>query len=113
VHCASEEALRIAFAHTWYYPRDVETMSFKLPAALRARLAQEARRRQVRQSTIIRESLERALARSRGVGRELTCADLAGDLVGSVAGPRDLSVNPSHLKRALTRRRAGRSNRPR
>jgi hypothetical protein len=91
----------------------METMSFKLPADLRARLAREARRRQVRQSTIIRESLERALGRSRVPARELTCADLAGDLIGSVAGPRDLSVNPSYLERALTRRRAGRTNRSR
>ncbi len=88
-------------------------MSFKLPPELRARLAQEAKRRQVRQSTIIRESLERALGRSSAPKRDLSCADLAGDLIGSIAGPRDLSVNRSYLKRALTQRRAGRSNRSR
>ena len=88
----------------------METLSFKLPPELRARLAQEAKRRQVRQSTIIRESLEKTLARARAPKREVTCADLAGDLVGSVAGPRDLSVNATYLKRALTRRRARRSD---
>jgi hypothetical protein len=103
----------IALLHIRYYPCRMETVSFKLPPALRARLEQEAKRRQVRRSTIIRESLERALGRTRTPRRELTCADLAGDLVGSVAGPRDLSVNPSHLERALTRRRARRSDRNR
>lgn len=88
-------------------------MSFKLPPDLRARLVQEAKRRQVRQSTIIRESLERALSRARVSRREVTCADLAGDLIGSVVGPRDLSVNASYLKRALTRRRASRPSRSR
>jgi hypothetical protein len=91
----------------------METLSFKLSTELRERLAQEARRRQVRQSTIIRESLEKTLGRARPRNREVTCADLAGDLVGSVAGPRDLSVNEAYLKRALTGRRARRSGRSR
>jgi predicted DNA-binding protein len=80
----------------------METVSFKLPAELRARLAQEAKRRQVRQSTIIRESLEQALARN---GKDVTCADLAADLIGSVEGPRDLSTNSAYLREALTQRR--------
>jgi hypothetical protein len=91
----------------------METVSFKLPPELRARLEQEAKRRQVRRSTIIRESLERTLGRTRAPRRELTCADIAGDLVGVIDGPRDLSVNASYLKRALTRRRARRSGRNR
>lgn len=91
----------------------METLSFKLPSELRERLAQEAKRRQVRQSTIIRESLEKTLGRARARKRELTCADLAGDLVGSITGPRDLSVNRAYLRRVLTGRRARRSQRNR
>jgi hypothetical protein len=86
----------------------VETISFKLPADLRARLEREAKRRQVRQSTIIRESLERTLGRVDGAKRELTCADLAGDLIGSFAGPPDLSTNPKYLYQALAEDRARR-----
>lgn len=91
----------------------MKTVSFKLSPELRARLEQEAKRRQVRRSTIIRESLERTLGRARAPRRVLTCADIAGDLVGVIDGPRDLSVNASYLKRALTRPRARRSGRNR
>jgi hypothetical protein len=91
----------------------METLSFKLPSELRSRLAREAKRRQVRQSTIIRESLERALAASVGKDRELSCADLAADLIGSFAGPSDLATNPAHLRRALTANRARRIRRRR
>ena len=91
----------------------METISFKVPAELRARLEREARRRQVRQSTIIRESLERALGRADRTKRELTCADLAGDLIGSFAGPPDLSTNPAYLHQALVEDRARRRKRRR
>jgi len=100
----------IASARTGYYHRSVETVSFKLPQALRERLIREAKRRRIRQSELIREALEKSLGGARMTGRELTCATLAGDLVGSVVGPRDLSTNPVYLKRALTRRRARRTN---
>jgi hypothetical protein len=109
----SRNAPGIAPIHIRYYPCRMETVSFKLPPGLRARLEQEAKRRQVGRSTIIRESLERTLGRTRAPRRELTCADIAGDLVGVIDGPRDLSVNASYLKRALTRRRARRSGRNR
>lgn len=91
----------------------METVSFKLPADLRVRLAREARRRQVPQSTIIRESLEKALGRVDGAKRDLTCADLAGNLIGSFAGPADLSTNPKYLRRALLEHRARRIKRRR
>jgi Arc/MetJ-type ribon-helix-helix transcriptional regulator len=75
----------------------MELISVKLPSALRAKIAQEAQRRNVSQSTIVRESLELALART-GARREVSCADLAGDLVGSVrSGRRDLSTNKKLL----------------
>jgi len=91
----------------------METISFKVPAELRARLEREAKRRQVRQSTIIRESLERTLARADRAKRERTCADLAGDLIGSFAGPPDLSTNPKYLHQALIEDRARRRRRRR
>jgi len=84
-----------------YYHADMDLISFKLPPVLRRRLAAEARRRRVSQSTIIRETLASALLdepRSRG---ELTCADLAGELVGSVSGPPDLSTNKRYLEEAI------------
>ncbi|MDP2602368.1 MAG: hypothetical protein Q8S00_07215, partial [Deltaproteobacteria bacterium] len=61
----------------------------------------KAVRRNVSQSTIVRESLERALADSAGRG-EASCADLAGNLVGSVrSGRGDLSTNKKLLADAV------------
>jgi hypothetical protein len=78
----------------------MELLSFKLPVALRRRLAAEARRRGVSQASVIRASLESALVgRPAGV---VTCADLAGKLAGSVrGGPRDASTNKRHLDEAV------------
>ena len=71
--------------------------TLKLPPTLLAKVAAEAKRRNVSQSTIVRESLERALADSAGRD-EPSCADLAGALVGSFrSGRRDLSTNKRWL----------------
>ena len=89
----------IANCNEGYYHRDMELISVKLPPELRAKVAAEAQRRNVSQSTIIRESLERALSASRG---EASCADLAGTLVGSIrSGRRDLSTNKKLLAAAI------------
>ena len=80
----------------------MEGISIKLPAALGNALAAEAQRRNVTQSAIVRESLERSLlARPQGVGQP-TCADLVRDLAGSVSsGRRDLATNKAHLLAAV------------
>jgi hypothetical protein len=80
---------------------DMDLISFKLPPVLRRRLVAEARRRRVSQATIIRETLEAALLEAPRRRGELTCADLAGDLVGSVNGPPDLSTNERYLEEAI------------
>jgi hypothetical protein len=79
----------------------MEMISFKLPAALRSRLASEARRRRVSQSTLIRETLEAALLERPRARGELTCADLAGDLIGAFPGPKDASTNKRYLIEAI------------
>ena len=90
----------------------MELISLKLPSGLRARVAAEARRRNVSQSTIIRESLERSLATSMARA-EVSCADLAGNLAGSFrSGRRDLSTNREVLADAIIRNaRRGRKRR--
>jgi len=90
----------------------MNTISVKLPAALRQRLASEARRRNVTQSAIVRESLEQLLLADTAERGELTCADLAGDLVGSVRGARDLSTNKRYLEEAAAENHARRRKRP-
>jgi hypothetical protein len=80
----------------------MDLVSFKLPASLRKRLAEEARRRRVSQAAVIRESLEAALLERPAARGQLTCADLAGDLIGSVrGGPRDASTNKRYLEEAM------------
>jgi metal-responsive CopG/Arc/MetJ family transcriptional regulator len=65
----------------------MEMISVRLPSKLRAKIAAEARRRNVSRSTIVRESLERAF------GGPSSRADLAGDVVGAFRiGRRDLST---------------------
>jgi hypothetical protein len=76
----------------------MELISLKLPAPLRAKLAAEAKRRRVSQSAIVRESLQATLAGRPPGGGERSCADLAGELVGALSGPRDLSTNERYLQ---------------
>jgi predicted DNA-binding protein len=80
----------------------MDAISVKLPQELRERVAAEARRRNVSQSTIVRESLERQLTDRGRARRQVSCADLAGDLVGSVrSGRSDLSTNKALLAEAM------------
>ena len=93
----------IAQGYKGYYHYYMELISLKLTPELRAKVAAEARRRNVSQSTIIRESLERTLATSTARA-DLSCADLAGKLAGSFrSGRRDLSTNKELLTDAIIR----------
>jgi Ribbon-helix-helix protein, copG family len=79
----------------------MEWISVKLPPTLRAKVAAKTRRRNVSQSTIVRELLERALAGPTSRG-EANCADLAGSLVGSLrSGRREFSTNKRLLADAM------------
>ena len=79
----------------------MDAVSFKVSPVLRRRLAEEARRRRVSQSTVIRESLEAALMEQPRARGELSCADLGGDLIGSMRGPADASTNKRYLEEAI------------
>jgi Arc/MetJ-type ribon-helix-helix transcriptional regulator len=71
----------------------MKTVSFKLPAALDKALTDLARRRRSSRSAVVREAVE-ALAKE----DQLSVTALAGDLVGSLSGPGDLSTNPKYMK---------------
>jgi hypothetical protein len=80
----------------------MDGISVKLPASLGNALAAEARRRNVTQSAIVRESLERCLLDRPDSDTGPSCADLIQDLVGSVkSGRRDLATNKGLLRDAL------------
>lgn len=67
-------------------------VSIKLPEELDEQLTEIARRRNASRSAILREALE---AFARGWRRSVTQA--AGDLIGSVHGPRDLATGSKHM----------------
>jgi Arc/MetJ-type ribon-helix-helix transcriptional regulator len=97
----ASNGIGIANCNQWYNHPDMELISVKLPPELRAKVAAEARRRNVSQSSIVRESLELVLGHPTSRG-EANCADLAGSLVGSVrTGRRDFSTNKKLLADAM------------
>lgn len=70
----------------------MRAISLKLPEPLERRLADFAARRKATRSAILREALEAYTAEP---SRSVTA--LAADLVGSLAGPRDLSTAERHM----------------
>jgi predicted transcriptional regulator len=71
----------------------MKTVSFKVPVELDKALTELARRRKSSRSAVVREAIEAA---TRGEKRSVT--ELAGDLVGSLEGPGDLSTNPKYME---------------
>jgi ribbon-helix-helix CopG family protein len=76
------------------------TVSLKLSPGLHAKLTRAAKQRRQTRSTLVRTALEqylngRTVPSKEGVRSAL---ELAGDLVGCVAGPGDLSTNPKYLE---------------
>ena len=90
----------IAYGSRRYYFWPMTTMTLKLPETLLRGVEEEARRRGVPKSVLVRECMEAMLRRKQR--RKLpTCLDLVGDLVGSQPGPRDASVNRRYLEEAV------------
>jgi hypothetical protein len=79
----------------------MHTISLKLPPQLEHLVEAEARRRQISKSAVIRACVEEVLLKRPGSKRQLTCADLMGDLIGSLNGPPDLSINKRYLEEAI------------
>ena len=76
----------------------MRTISLKLPDDLLAQLEGEAKARRITKSSLVRESLEKAL-RSQSPAGAVSCYDLARDLAGTVKGlPKDLADNPKYMK---------------
>lgn len=100
-------------------------LTLDLPPEMRARLAEEAERRNVTESAFVHAAVAKALAEAEKPGvdqaqpvaepREasvdqpessgrVSCLDLAGDLIGCVrSGTPDLATNPHYLEEAIVR----------
>jgi len=72
--------------------KPMKTVSFKLPEALDAALSALAEQRKSSRSGLVREALEALTA---GERRSVTA--MVDELVGSLAGPADLSTHPKHM----------------
>ena len=74
----------------------MKSVSLKLPDELHSQLARLSKQRGAAKSEVVRDALEAYFADAKNGGA--SCADLAGDLVGSLDGPADLATNPKHLR---------------
>lgn len=76
----------------------MRTISLKLPDDLLVQLDSAAKARRVTKSSIVRESLEKALRKPSSPGA-VSCYDLARDLAGALKGlPEDLADNPKYME---------------
>ena len=76
-------------------------MSLKLPDDLLREVEEEAHRTGLTKSQVIRRLVEEGFKHKRKAKSPVTCADLAGDLIGSLNGPPDLSTNRRYLEEAI------------
>jgi predicted DNA-binding protein len=77
----------------------MRTISLKLPDHLLARLSEEACKRRMTKSSLVRESLEKTLLNGAAAGT-VSCYDLARDLAGMLKRlPEDLADDPKYLRR--------------
>ena len=80
----------------------MKMMSLKLPDDLLREVEEEARRTGLTKSQVIRRLVEEGFKHKRKAKSPVTCADLAGDLIGSLDGPPDLSTNRRYLEEAIS-----------
>jgi len=71
----------------------MNAVTVKLPKELNAKLTILARKRRTSKSALLREAFE---VFARNPTRSVT--EAAGDLVGSLNGPPDLSTNPKYME---------------
>lgn len=75
----------------------MKTLSLKLPDELATRIGVVAREMGSNKSEVVRKALEAYLA-NEPTQRQGSALDLAGDLVGALEGPEDLSHQDVHMR---------------
>jgi hypothetical protein len=75
----------------------MKTISLKLPDELERALAAKAEREGTTKSALIRDAIEKHLTQE-AVPSKGSFLELAGDLIGRLDGPGDLSYNKEYLK---------------
>jgi predicted transcriptional regulator len=75
----------------------MKTLSLKLPEELDIRIGAIARQRGSSKSEVVRRALEAYLA-GEATPWSGSALELAGDLVGALVGPTDLSYHQEHMR---------------
>ncbi|MFO7776409.1 MAG: ribbon-helix-helix protein, CopG family [Candidatus Hydrogenedentota bacterium] len=75
----------------------MKVVSIEISEVLSLRLEQAAQERGQSEAALMREALERYLGEEKAPA-EGSFLQAAGDLVGCVEGPGDLSTNPKHME---------------
>lgn len=75
----------------------MKNVSLKLPDELHAQLAHVSSELGATKSDVVRAALQAYFAKPQS-GGEVSCTELAGNLVGSLTGPADLATNAKHLR---------------
>lgn len=76
----------------------MQTLSLKLPDTLLQEINEISEERGISKSSFIREAVTQYLHGGSTSPQSGSFLDLASDLCGSVAGPKDLSTNKKHLE---------------
>ena len=75
----------------------MKTISLKLSESLDKQICWEARRRGTTKSKVVRSAIE-SFIKQRHAKVKGSWLELAGDLIGSVEGPPDLSTNKKYME---------------
>ncbi|NEX15195.1 MAG: hypothetical protein C1943_00820 [Halochromatium sp.] len=75
----------------------MKTLSLKLPEAVDNQISAIARQQRSNKSEVVRSALDAYLA-DRSVSQQGSALDLAGDLVGTLEGPDDLSSESKYMQ---------------
>ena len=98
-HRLLKETQGITILPQWSYQssRKMKTLSVKLPDDIDAKISAVARQQRSNKSEVVRSALDAYLAKE-ATPRKGSALELAGDLVGSVEGPLDLSHHEKHMR---------------
>lgn len=75
----------------------MRTLTVKIPERLERELSAATKRRGRSKSELVREALSAFLAQQETRAGGISALDLAGDLVGCISGPKDLSTHLKYL----------------
>lgn len=75
----------------------MKTISLKLPESLHAKLERVAKQRGLNKSALVRGAIEQYISGRIPTTKPVSALELAGDLVGCLEGPGDLSTNPKYM----------------